>query len=67
MSQPDADSDTERRRAIIDSARASVEAEGLVPSTAFDADSEAYVTGTLSADELVARAEARYSASAPDA
>lgn len=67
MSQPDADSGTDRRRAIIDSARASVEAEGLVPSTAFDTDAEAYVAGTLSVDELVARAEARYSTSAPDA
>lgn len=67
MSQPATDPAAERRRAIIDSARASVQAEGLEPSAAFETDAEAYVAGTVSADELVARAEARYGSPAPGA
>jgi len=48
------------RRAALESARASVRAEGLTPTPAFDADAEDYVAGTLSADELVERAEQRH-------
>lgn len=48
------------RRAVLESARASVRAEGLIPGPEFDADAEAYVAGTLSADELVERAEQRH-------
>ncbi|WP_194909032.1 hypothetical protein [Catenulispora rubra] len=48
------------RRAALESARASVRAEGLVPGPEFDADAEAYVAGTLSVDELVERAEQRH-------
>jgi hypothetical protein len=67
MNQPTTDEAAERRRAIIASARASVEAEGLEPSSAFDADAEQYIAGTVSADELVARAEARYGAATSEA
>jgi len=49
-----------RRRAAVSSAVASVNAEGLTPSAAFDADAQAYVAGDLSADDLVERAEQRH-------
>jgi hypothetical protein len=48
------------RRAALESARASVLAEGLTPTPEFDADAEDYVAGTLGADELVERAERRH-------
>lgn len=67
MTQRATDPGAERRQAAIDSARASVRAEGLEPSGKFDADAEQFVAGTISADELVARAEARYGAAAPGA
>ena len=67
MTQPATDPAVERRQAAIDSARASVRAEGLEPSGEFDADAEQFVAGTISADELVARAEARYGAASPGA
>ena len=67
MTHPEIDPGTERRRAAIDSARASVQAEGLEPSAAFEDDAEQFVAGTISADELVERAEARYGAASSGA
>lgn len=48
------------RRAALESARASVRAEGLTPGPEFDADAEDYIVGRLTADELVERAEQRH-------
>ncbi|MFF2611703.1 hypothetical protein [Kitasatospora sp. NPDC058046] len=57
------DPDTpESRRRALSSALGSVQAEGLTPTAAYDADAEEYAAGTISADELVARAEARHRA-----
>jgi hypothetical protein len=67
MTQPAPDPAAEARRANIASARASVQAEGLDPSGEFDTDAQEYIEGSISADELVERAEARYGAAAPDA
>lgn len=54
------DDEAARRRRAAASARGSVQAEGLVPTDAYTDDEEAYVAGTLTADELVARAEQRH-------
>ena len=48
------------RRAALASARASVRSEGLTPGPEFDADAEEFIAGTLTADELVERAERRH-------
>ncbi|MFC1407147.1 MULTISPECIES: antitoxin VbhA family protein [Streptacidiphilus] len=52
--------DQAQRRAAVESVRGSLAAEGLETSTAYDDDAERYVSGSLTADELVARAEQRY-------
>lgn len=52
------------RRAAVESATASLAAEGFRASPESDGDAEAYINGDLSADEAVARAVARYSKSA---
>jgi PHD/YefM family antitoxin component YafN of YafNO toxin-antitoxin module len=48
------------RRAAVESATGSIEAEGLRTSEAADRDTEAYVRGDLDADALVTRAVNRY-------
>jgi PHD/YefM family antitoxin component YafN of YafNO toxin-antitoxin module len=48
------------RREEMESATASVEAEGLRTSAAANRDAEAYVRGEISAEEMVARTIARY-------
>jgi PHD/YefM family antitoxin component YafN of YafNO toxin-antitoxin module len=48
------------RRTAVASATGSIEAEGLQASNASDRDTEAYVTGDLDVDTLVARAIARH-------
>ncbi|MDH6138512.1 shikimate kinase [Kitasatospora sp. GP30] len=50
----------EDRRRAATSAAASVRAEGLSTTASYDDDAAAYVAGRISADELVARAEARH-------
>ncbi|MBC3842086.1 hypothetical protein GXW82_23460 [Streptacidiphilus sp. 4-A2] len=52
--------DQAQRRAAVESVRGSLAAEGLAASAAYDADSDLYVSGDLTADELVARAERRH-------
>ncbi|WP_149831017.1 type II toxin-antitoxin system Phd/YefM family antitoxin [Streptomyces tailanensis] len=54
---------TERaaRREAAESVTGSLAAEGLRPTSASDEDVQAYVRGTLSTEELVARALARHS------
>ncbi|MFI9105822.1 type II toxin-antitoxin system Phd/YefM family antitoxin [Streptomyces fildesensis] len=49
-----------QRRDAVESATGSVAAEGLQASVEADRDAESYVRGGLEADELVARAIARY-------
>ncbi|NQX27257.1 antitoxin VbhA family protein [Microbacteriaceae bacterium VKM Ac-2854] len=49
-----------RRRCDVDAAAHSSEMEGLRSSAEFRIDAEAYVDGTIDADELVARTRARY-------
>ncbi|MCT9087539.1 type II toxin-antitoxin system Phd/YefM family antitoxin [Streptomyces sp. ASQP_92] len=49
------------RQAAVDSATGSLAAEGLTVTDAAGRDTEAYVSGQLSADDLVARAVARHS------
>ncbi|MBT2528117.1 hypothetical protein J7E91_22535 [Streptomyces sp. ISL-99] len=51
------------RRAVVESATASLVMEGLRGSAESDRDAEAYVDGELSAEEAVARAVARYASS----
>jgi hypothetical protein len=48
------------RREAAESATGSLAAEGLRPTPASDQDAEAYVRGTLSAEEMAARALARH-------
>lgn len=48
------------RREAIDSVTGSLTAEDLRPTPASDQDAEAYVRGTLSAEEMAARALARH-------
>ncbi len=50
----------DRRRAAVDSVRGSLAAEGLEPTADYEVDAEQYVSGSLTADELVARAEQRH-------
>jgi len=49
------------RREAAESVTSSLAAEGLRPTHASDQDTEAYVRGTLSAEEMAARALARHS------
>lgn len=48
------------RREAVESTAGSLAAEGLRPTPASDQDAEAYVRGTLSAEEMAARALARH-------
>lgn len=48
------------RREAAESVTGSLAAEGLRPTPASDQDVEAYVRGTLSAEEMAARALARH-------
>lgn len=48
------------RREAVESATGSLAAEGLRPTAASDQDAEAYVRGSLSAEEMVDRALARH-------
>ncbi|GHB66683.1 hypothetical protein GCM10010331_63380 [Streptomyces xanthochromogenes] len=52
------------RRAAADSATGSLAAEGLTTTEESAHDTEAYVAGRMSADDLVSRAVARHSATA---
>ncbi|MBT2488212.1 type II toxin-antitoxin system Phd/YefM family antitoxin [Streptomyces sp. ISL-96] len=52
------------RRAVVESATASLALEGLRASAESDRDAEAYVNGELNAEEAVALAVARHSSAA---
>jgi hypothetical protein len=54
------DQDQAERRSAVESVRGSLAAEGLKHTAEYEADSERYVSGDLTADELVARAERRH-------
>jgi len=54
------DQDQAERRTAVESVRGSLAAEGLKATAEYDADAERYVSGDLTADELVARAERRH-------
>lgn len=55
------------RREAAESATGSLDAEGLRPTPASDQDAEAYVRGTLLAEEMAAHALARHRPKTPQA